>query len=419
MRRKNLRTSIVLSFAWGIPLLAAGESDPTKEPQPKVSSSQLLQKDAPLAELIAGLTSKDFSTRMRAVDFIGDRGEEAKVAIPALVKSLHDSRMRESALHALKNIGPYAADAVPALFNSLTAYPNEPATRWIAAHALANVGDAAIPTLIKGTASDNVYERLWSHTALAKIEGPKSTHLAVLAKAMASEDKTTSLLAVEGLTLIGLDAKSVIPQMIVALDSPTTSKTDLAILLARMGKDAAPAIPRLVKLLDQPNAMTRQRAAHAISEIGGDESATAVPGLIRMLTAEEDYVREMAAKALGTVGPSAKDSIPALIERLHDGNEHVRAAAATSLGQISPSDKTVLIALIDAMKDESGRVRGSAARVLADHAPVTKETIDVFIRASEDQYRTVTAACETFFSRLEPKDRGLIPQKFREQARPQ
>jgi HEAT repeat protein len=75
---------------------------------------------------------------MRAVDFIGYRGKAAEEAVPALVETLDDEQMRESTLHALKSIGPSASSAIPSLYNSLTAYPKQPATRWIAAQALSN-----------------------------------------------------------------------------------------------------------------------------------------------------------------------------------------------------------------------------------------------------------------------------------------
>lgn len=398
-------------------LLDAG--DPVLPPgnQAPVNPPPLLEKDAPVEDLIKGLTSLDFNTRMRAVDFIGYRGEEAKQAIPSLIKALNEDHMRESALQALKNMGPHAAPAIPTLVKAFTAYPRNPATRCIAAQAFVNIGEPSIPTLKLGIQSDNLYERLWSHTALAKLEGPESPHLRVLAAAMASTDKQTSLVAVEGLTLIGAGAQSLIPEIIAAIDSPATSKIDLCVLLEKLGKAARPAIPKLIVLLDDSTQFTRQRAALALSKIGGADLAPAVPGLIRMLAAKESYVREMAAKTLGTAGPAAEQSIPQLIELLRDQDEHVRASAGTALGQIAPTDATVQAAFINAMQDESGRVRCSVAPVLARDGPLTKQLIDVFVRASNDNYQNVQTACATFFSRLDAKDRDQIPQKYRDRLR--
>lgn len=77
-------------------LLLANQTSAANEP------NQLLPNDAPLKELISALDSEDFSTRMRAVSFLGNRKEDAKDAVPALVKALEDYHMRESALHSLK-----------------------------------------------------------------------------------------------------------------------------------------------------------------------------------------------------------------------------------------------------------------------------------------------------------------------------
>jgi len=412
-----LQILIVVLVSCGAPLSDAGDPASKDSDQPDGNPNKLLRQDAPLDVLIEALQSKDFNTRIRAVYFIGYRGAAATAAVPALVKTLDDYGLRESTLHALKDIGPHASTAIPALFKALTAYPEQPATRWIAAQALANIGEAAIPTLKKGTDSGNLYERLWCHAALAKIEGPNSPHLQVLAESMASKNEMASLEAVRGLTMIGSAAKSVLPQIIAAMHSPTTPKTDLAVLLAQMGRDATPAIPQLVVLLDHSDAMTRQRAAYALSTIGGADLRPAVLGVTRMLTAKEGYVREMAATTLGTAGPTAKQAIRPLIECLKDKDQRVRAATATALGKIAPTDATVQSALVEAMKDESGQVRSSVAPVLAEYAPVTKEMIQVFIRASDDNWKGVDYACETFFRRLGPEDRKLIPKRYSQQFR--
>lgn len=418
-----MKSHVILRLLVGLALsvegtrLQAAENDQPKTLTSDAESRKLLPQDAPIEELISSLESNDFNTKMRAVSFLGRRGKDSKQAVPALIKAMSDRPLRESSLHALKEIGPEAADAVPALFKMLTAYPDEPATRWLAAQALASIGQASIPTLEKGANSESLYENLWSHAALGKMEGPNSKHILVLAESMNSRDRTKSLESVNGLTMIGADAKVVIPRIIDALQLPTASKTDLAVLLAQMGKDAAPAIPQLVSLLDEPNMMTRQRAAYALSQIGGPELAPAIPGLIQLFAAKEAYVREMAATALASSGATAEEAIPAVIERLQDDDEHVRAAAAHALGKISPTDAQVQAALVQAMNDESGRVRSQAAPILARHAPVNKEMISLFVTASKDNWVAVKNACETFFARLEPKDRHLIPAEFRDGRR--
>ena len=350
------RILIVMFVTCGTPLLDAGDPVSKDDSRPGGNTNKLLTRDAPVAVLIEALKSGDFSTSIRPAEFLGDHGEAAKEVVPALVKALEVNHLRETVLHSVMQLGPHASAAIPALFKALMA--EQPATRWLAAHALANIGKAAIPTLKKGAGSDNVYERLWCHAVLARIEGPNSPHLQVLAKAMASDDKTASREAIECLGMIGLGAKTVLPQIIAAMDRPAAPNAALADLLYRIGPDAAPAIPKLVALLDQSDFMTRLRR-EALSRIGGD-LRPATPGLIRMLTAEEGILRETAAGTLGLAGPASKQAVPALINRIHDKDERVRAAAAMALGQIDPTDATVQKALVEAMKDESGRVRWPA-----------------------------------------------------------
>ena len=69
------------------------------------------------------------------------------------------------------------------------------------------------------------------------------------------------------------------------------------------------------------------------------------------------------------------------------------------------------------MEDESGRVRHAAAPLLAKHAPVTKEMIQLFIQARKDNGRVVSSAGETFFGRLGPNQRDLIPAKPKDYLR--
>jgi HEAT repeat protein len=376
------------------------------------ASSELLRDDAPLDMLITSLESEDFTTRMRAVHSIGSRGPAAKDAVPALLRALEVDSMCESALAALRDIGPGATEAIPALYRALTAYPEKPATRWYAAEALAAINEPALPTLQKGLDSANMYEQIWCHAALVQIEGPTSQHLAVLAQLLSSTDKKVAQETVQALTMLGSPAKSVLPAIIQTMHRSTVRKSDLAVLLARIGHDARPAFPKLVIWLDDPEPFTRLRTAYALSKIGGD-MRIAVPGLIRQLRATEDYVREQAAATLGVIGPDAEAAIPHLIVSLEDVNECVRANAATALGQIAPTSATVHRALIAAMQDESGRVRSSAAPILAEHAPVSRELIDVFIRAADDNWHNVIWACHTFFGRLNPDDYQLVPERYK------
>lgn len=381
-----------------------------------VKPTKQLQSNAPIDEIIEALKSKDNDRRGRAVEFVGYRAKEAvnKGAVLPLIKALSDARTRYSALHSLIAFGPHASAATPALFKVFTTYPDDPACHSLAAQALAGIGQEAVPTLLNGTQSDKLVERLWCHAALARMEGPNSEHLQELTKVMLASDPAASLLAIRGLWMIGLGAKSTLPQIIAAFDNPAASKMDLAEVLIKFGKEAAPAIPQLVKQLDNPHGMTSQRAAYALAEIGGEGLKPAIPGLIQMLSNQHGYIRETAARALGNAGPLAASAVKPLIELLlKDTEEHPRAEAATALGKIAPTEPAVVTALIEAMKDKSGRVRSHVAPVLAKHAPLTPEVKQVFRNAATDNWGGVMNACRIFISRLEPEEQKTFPSRFR------
>ena len=199
-----------------------------------------------------------------------------------------------------------------------------------------------------------MYERLWCHAALAKMEGARSLHLPPLGEALVSDDERTSEVAARALTMIGAEARSIVPQAVAALKKPTSSKTDLGMFLAQVGKDASPAIPQLIELLNHSHPITRQTAAYALSTIGGREVLPAAPALAKLFDDPKYYVREKAAEALGSIGPAADDSIPSLISQLKgDEHERCRNAAAGALGKIGPTSAVVLEALKKAMQDES------------------------------------------------------------------
>ncbi|MHC4568629.1 MAG: HEAT repeat domain-containing protein, partial [Planctomycetota bacterium] len=154
-----------------------------------------------LSELIGALDDQDWQTRIKAVYHLGYMGPKAEPAVPALVDALSEERLRESILHSLANIGTGAGEAIPALIKAITEYA--PACRWMAAEALAKIGDKAVPELKKSTESENIYLRIWCNAALAKQHGGDSTNLRYLAQLMKSADKKTAGEAVSALTMLG------------------------------------------------------------------------------------------------------------------------------------------------------------------------------------------------------------------------
>ena len=98
-------------------------------------------------KLIKALQHKNSQVRRAAAGKLGEIGEDAKDAVPALTIALQDESrdVRTSAAGALGAIGISAIDAVPALIKTL----QNPEVRWHAEEALTKIGIGAVPVLIQ------------------------------------------------------------------------------------------------------------------------------------------------------------------------------------------------------------------------------------------------------------------------------
>jgi hypothetical protein len=102
-----------------------------------------------LPELIAVLQDDDDAARLTAAWALKDMGPQAEPAVPALIENLHfyHSDVREAVAYALGEIGPGAKPAVPELIDVLQ-NDDVLTVRRAAAYALGQIGDAsAIPAL--------------------------------------------------------------------------------------------------------------------------------------------------------------------------------------------------------------------------------------------------------------------------------
>jgi HEAT repeat protein len=243
-----------------------------------------IQQDAPIEDLIKALESDNINQWSRATDFLALRKAESKPAVPALVRALGDPQKRESALYALREMGPGAAEAAPALIRGLGEWKDHHAARWGAAVALANIGEAATPALAEAAKNPDPIVSIWAHAALARNEaspaydparGTRShsllspydyyelvnpgylPHLHAVGKHMASQDKRIASEALSAVQMIGPKAAPLLPMLcgILKLENPRLPQNDprwitaLDVLVA-IGRPAAdPAIPIIEQAL--------------------------------------------------------------------------------------------------------------------------------------------------------------------------
>lgn len=140
-------------------------------------------------------------------------------------------------------------------------------------------------------------------------------------------------------------------------------------LAAKLGPRVAESIPVLVDALLESDEKLGESASWALAYCAPES----VDPLIKCLAHTDAHVRDRAAHALGNLGDHAVAAAPALRERLADVEESVRSRAAWALGMIRDSDLSTLAALFSMA--ERG-IAGDLAAALHAVGNIGRELVD-------------------------------------------
>ncbi len=127
-------------------------------------------------------------------------------------------------------------------------------------------------------------------------------------------------------------------------------------LAYKVGSKAAPAIPTLLGGLADPDPKIGESALWALNYCAPDS----IQPLMACLSHPAAFVRERAAHALGNVGDEARAAAPSLQELLRDPDQAVRRRGAWALGLLHDS-RPETIALLARMVSHGTPEDGSAA----------------------------------------------------------
>ena len=219
----------------------------------EVSSETLSSENQRLAK---ALKSSDWSVRTQAIADLRDKGPAAVEALPALIHALSDKHrlVRLWATETLGGLGPAAQTSAGELTRFLEK-ESDPGVRAAAAK------------------------------ALAQIEGPHG-----------------------------------IPALIRALgDKDLGVRRSAAFSLGEMGSAAQEAIPTLIRVVQSDDDLGAQELAiRALGKIG-PAAAPAVPALIEILKGKDSsrrFLRLAAIRTLGQIGPAAAQAVGAIRESM-------------------------------------------------------------------------------------------------------
>ncbi len=143
---------------------------------------------------------------------------------------------------------------------------------WNATRELAKLGPfaaEALPALAVALKSHDPTSRLWARFAIAKITGDETSHLPEFIKALGNKKGLFPGMASAALAGFGPKARDAVALLIQELNEDNAEyRWSAAGALANIGPDAAVAVPALMQTLGDSDEKVRWYAAWALGEIG-------------------------------------------------------------------------------------------------------------------------------------------------------
>jgi HEAT repeat protein len=351
---------------------------------------------------------------------LGDLGPEAADAVPTLCRFM-DSEIgwiRTNAALTLGRIDALAAPAVPLLVRELR--DPDDTNRELAARALRDLGPvarAAVPTLKKALADREWDVRWMAALALLRITGARVPARAAILRILREgvQDRGyhwTAGEAVAALRLLDTTDRTAVRVLLDVLRDQETREHEhiLAHLLA--------LDPPRKALLAHVLPVVRERpwiVRHAVRRLAPEPRLlAAMLAVLRKLAQEPDWdsdsrywARSRTVENMGDFGPAAKDAVPQLAE-LSRRPGHERFAAAVALARITGDVGAALEVVLPAL-DGDAVGWDWAVRALAPLGPAAAPAVPHLLRRLDDEDVQVRDAAIEGLGRIGPPARTAVP----------
>ncbi len=315
--------------------------DLMRQPEVRYATLGLLQRMGPDAAkvvpaVVDALRAPDEPTRRLAVEALGSIGPGAKSAIPDLVILLRerDPSTRLTVLLSLEKVGAEPKELMP----RLVAFIKETQRTYNAQPAIHLVRDSgpkaasAAPALVAV-----LHDPLAAQNHLAAAEALHKVAPAVAKKEAAPVLRrlvragSTNFAAAGHLLAIEPDDKDALKLLHDGLKSPSEiNRGSAAVNVGRLGAGGKAFAGELETMLEDGKAYARGHAALALWQVIRDKDKT-VPVLVALLKdTTPGYSRSAWASCLGEMGPAAKAAVPALRTMARTDSELAARTAATA-----------------------------------------------------------------------------------------
>jgi len=343
------------------------------------------------------LKESDPAARQLALNTLADAGEKA---VPFLLVAMKHEKATYWCCLVLRQIGPAAKGAVPALTELIG--DKRPEVRREAILALAHIGDAAapaVPQIVK--ALDDEHARTAATFALGNIGKLTDEAEAKIRQNVNGKDQVLAGVSLWALVRTHPEDKKLLAEATDTLADRLMSKDPLVRkMAARALGDLKPAPeilqPAMERVFQGADDAAIYEALDALAGVG----PTAVPRLISALKREK--VRPYVVYMLGQIGAASKPAVPELAKLLNDENPDVRHETAIALAKIGPNAKEAVPALAKALEECDGPSCCGVAYALGRIGD--PEAVPALMKALESKDETLAAIGAWALVQIRPKD---------------
>jgi HEAT repeat protein len=293
------------------------------------------------------MEDSDPASKMRILQTIADTGE---AAVPGLIRALETDKVPYWACIVLREIGPAAKDAVPALTKAIK-HPRADVRRE-AVLALGAIGEAAKPAVPQiAETLDDEHVRIAATFVLGQLDKiPADVEAKIRANAK-SDDKNLATVSLWALAKVHPDDQALrreaTEQIVASLkDQDPFVRVSAARALAALPPAPEITLPILEKALKEADAETAQYMLDALATIG----PKSLPRLIDLL--KHKQLRVQVVYILGQMGPGAAPAVEELTKLVGDKDDQLSTEAILALGKIGPEAEAAAPALVKALEQE-------------------------------------------------------------------
>ena len=275
---------------------------------------------------------RDESIRVAAAKVLGSFGPKAELAVPGLLKALHDPQSYV-AMEAAAALARAGSGALPALINALN--ENNPLVRHAAAYALGEVGpraEKAVPSLISRLEDTDAEVRSSSASSLLLIGYPSIT---AMSNIVDHGDASSREAAVLEFVRFYRSLRSMVPPLIkmAHAEAPEIRRSAITALGVMHSADND-TIQTFRAACGDPALEVRLAAVSALALVPS-RAPEAVAELTDSLKDPSVELGISAARLLGKIGPAACSALPEL-KRCHAaGQGPLQAAVQAAIEKIT------------------------------------------------------------------------------------